>query len=76
MHIFKSTFVLLRLTQEERRGYLVSGLTAVTGASLPSGTPFLMSAFDVRKMSDDFLKSETSLLHRRMGGIFCVHFNL
>lgn len=34
----------------------------MVGASLASGTPFLMGAFDVRKMSDDFRKSETSLL--------------
>lgn len=46
------------------------------GASLAAGTPFLMSAFDVRKMSDDFLKIEKSLPHTRMGGVFSVHFVL
>lgn len=48
----------------------------MAGASLASDTPFLTSAFDVRKMSDDFLKSETSLPHTRTGGVFCVHFIL
>lgn len=66
----------LFIEDERREGCPFSGLTAVVGASLASGTPILMSAFDVRKMSDDFLKIETSLLHIRMGGVFCVHFIL
>lgn len=61
---------------EKGGGPLYFGLTAVVDASLTSGTPFLMSAFDVRKKSDDFLKIETSLLRTRMGGVFCVHFIL
>lgn len=56
--------------------YLFSGLTAVIVASLATGTPLLMSAFDVRKMSDDFLKIEKSPPHTRMGGVFSVHFVL
>lgn len=61
---------------KEEKTVFLGGHTAVVGASLTSGTPFLMSTFDVRKMSDDFLKSETSLLHTTMGGVFCVHFIL
>lgn len=46
----------------------------IGSTSLVTGTPFLMSAFDVRKVSDDFLKTETSLLHRRTGGSVLCSF--
>lgn len=47
----------------EKKSCLFLGLTAEVGASVTSDTPFKMSIFKVRKKSDDFLNTETPLLH-------------
>lgn len=47
----------------EKKSCLILGLTAEVGASVTSDTPFKMNIFKVRKKSDDFLNTETPLLH-------------
>lgn len=56
----------------ERKNCLFLGLTAEVGASLTSDTPFQMNLFNVRKKSDDFLVTETSLVHAEWAEYFIL----